>query len=299
MNTKKTSTNPTLTIFTPAYNRAYSLHLCYESLCRQSCKDFIWLIVDDGSTDNTRELVKRWQKQDNGFEIQYIYKENGGMHTAHNTAYENITTELNVCIDSDDYLADGAAEKIITFWKQRGSEKYAGLVGLDATFDGKVIGKDFGNLIETTLSGYYANGGSGDKKLVYCTDVIKKYPPYPVFEKEKYVSLGYKYLLCDQDYSLLVLNEILCNVEYQADGSSQNMYRQYLKNPQGFAFIRKVDMQYALSVKRKFITCMHYVSSSIISKNTHFLKESPAKMMTFLAIPFGIALTVYIRLKAK
>ena len=95
-----------ITIFTPAYNRAHTLHRTYESLLKQDCKDFVWLIVDDGSTDNTADLVKNWQSADNGFEIRYIYKENGGMHTAHNTAYENIDTELNVCIDSDDCLAD-------------------------------------------------------------------------------------------------------------------------------------------------------------------------------------------------
>ena len=96
-----------LTIFTPAYNRAHTLLRTYESLCRQSCKAFIWLVVDDGSTDNTAALVQQWQSRDNGFEIQYIYKENGGMHTAHNVAYANIHTELNTCIDSDDMLADG------------------------------------------------------------------------------------------------------------------------------------------------------------------------------------------------
>lgn len=95
----------TLTVFTPAYNRAHTLPRTYESLVKQDCKDFIWLIVDDGSSDNTKELVEEWQKKENGFEIRYIYKENGGMHTAHNVAYENIDTELNVCIDSDDELA--------------------------------------------------------------------------------------------------------------------------------------------------------------------------------------------------
>ena len=76
-----------LTIFTPAYNRAHTLPRTYESLCAQDCKDFIWLIVDDGSTDNTSKLVKEWKGKENGFEIQYINKENCGMHTAHNTAY--------------------------------------------------------------------------------------------------------------------------------------------------------------------------------------------------------------------
>lgn len=300
MNTINTKNKPTLTIFTPAYNRAHSLHLCYESLLKQSCKDFKWLIIDDGSTDNTKDLVESWQKKDNGFEIQYEYKENGGMHTAHNRAYQLIDTELNVCIDSDDYVADEAIKKILEFWKKYGSDKYAGIVGLDATFDNKIIGNKFpNNLKSTTLSGYYNKGGKGDKKLVYRTDVIKSYPEYPVFEGEKYVGLSYKYLLCDLDYELLVMNEVLCNVEYQLDGSSNNMFKQYLNNPQGFAFLRRFYMKYDEGILNKFKTCTHYVSSSIIAKNKRFIFESPRKIMTVAAIPMGIILTIYIRYTVK
>lgn len=285
-----------LTVFTPAYNRAHTLPRTYESLCRQGCKEFVWLIVDDGSIDNTAELVQQWQREDNGFEIQYIYKENGGMHTAHNTAYENIHTELNVCIDSDDALADNAVEKILDKWEAVKDKDYAGIVGLDADISGNIIGKGFPNdMVETTISGYYAAGGAGDKKLVYRTDVINAYPEYPVFEGEKYVSLAYKYRLIDQDYKLAVLDEVLCVVEYQPDGSSMNMLRQYWNNPKGFAFWRTVCMQYPESKKRLFIDCIHYVSSSILSKNTHFLQESPRKLMTVFAIPFGVLLAGYIQ----
>lgn len=290
--------NVKLTVFTPAYNRAHTLARTYESLLKQKNKNFKWLIVDDGSFDNTREFVREWQSKENGFEIQYIYKENGGMHTAHNVAYENIDTELNVCIDSDDLLGENAISQILEKWEQVKDKGYAGIVGLDADFSGKIIGKGFpSELEETTLVGYYANGGSGDKKIVYRTDIIKKYPPYPVFEGEKYVALGYKYRLIDQEYKLAVLNEVLCNVEYQADGSSNSMLKQYVRNPKGFAFWRKVCMQYPESEKRVFKDCIHYVSSSLISKNSHFIKESPRKAKTILAIPFGVLLTIYIKWK--
>lgn len=290
----------TLTVFTPAYNRAHTLSRTYASLLRQDCKDFVWLIVDDGSSDNTAELVQSWQQKDNGFEVRYLYKENGGMHTAHNMAYEVIDTELNVCIDSDDCLADGAVKKILDKWCAVKDLGYAGIIGLDADLEGKLIGKGFPDgLTETTLSGYYAAGGSGDKKLVYRTDIIKKYPPYPVFEGEKYVALAYKYRLIDQDYKLAVLDEVLCNVEYQADGSSGTMWKQYLKNPNGFAFWRKVCMEYPTSRKRKIIDCIHYCSSSILAGNRHFLSESPGKLMTFFCSPLGWILAFIVKKKAR
>lgn len=290
----------TITVFTPTYNRAHTIERTYQSLCRQTCKDFEWLIIDDGSTDNTKDLIDKWIN-DNLINIRYIYQQNQGMHGAHNTAYKNIFTELNVCIDSDDYMPDEAIEKIIMFWNKNGSSKYAGIIGLDvAENSGKVIGSKFDkNLTETTLSDYYANGGRGDKKLVYRTDVIKQYPEYPIFKGEKYVGLAYKYMLIDKDYKLLTLNEPLVIVEYQSDGSSAGMYQQYWKNPKGFAFYRKTEMLCTNSWKRKFMVCIHYVSSSIISKNLNFIKESPCKITTIFAIPFGIALYLHIKRKIK
>lgn len=296
----KNMNNIKLTIFTPAYNRAHILKRTYESLLLQSCKNFIWLIIDDGSEDNTAQIVKEWQNKENGFEIQYIYKENGGMHTAHNVAYDNIHTELNVCIDSDDKLGIDAVKKILAKWEQIKDKDYAGIIGLDADFEDNIIGQGFPpGMTETTLMGYYAGGGSGDKKLVYRTDVIKSVPPYPIFDGERYVALAYKYRLIDQKYKLAVLDDILCNVEYQLDGSSHNMLRQYIRNPKGFAFWRKVSMEYPESKKRICMDCIHYVSSSILARNKNFIQESPKKMLTVLVTPFGVMLSLYIKWKAK
>ena len=287
-----------LTVFTPAYNRAHTLPRTYESLLNQSCKDFVWLIVDDGSRDNTGELVRAWQEKDNGFEIRYIYKENGGMHTAHNTAYEHIDTELNTCIDSDDCLAPGAVEKILGKWEQVRDRGYAGIIALDSDMEGNIIGQGFPEgLTETTLMGYYAAGGSGDKKLIYRTDVINSYPPYPVFEGERYVALAYKYRLIDQDYKLAVLPEVVCNVDYQTDGHSTAMFREYVRSPRGFAFWRKTCMQYPESPKRLVVDAIHYVAESILAGDQHFLRQSPRKGLTLAALPVGWVLSKYIRSK--
>lgn len=291
----------TLTVFTPLYNRINTLKRTYESLKRQTCKDFIWLIVDDGSTDNPYDVIKKWLEKDNGFEIKYVYKENGGMHTAYNTAYENIDTELNVCVDSDDYMPDNAVELIVNCWNENKNKGYAGIIALDfADSTKKVIGKELPTYKEsTTLMGYYNNGGFGDKKLIYRTDIIKAIPPYPVFDNEKYVALAYKYHLIDEKYELKILNECVCIVDYQMDGSSTNMYRQYVRNPKGFAFWRKEQMKHSINIKQKFKACIHYVSSSLIAKNKHFVKESPEKFLTVLSIPIGYILKVIVMKKSK
>lgn len=289
----------TLTVFTPAYNRAHTIFRTYESLCRQTCKDFEWLVIDDGSSDNTRELLEGWIAEGK-IPIRYIYQKNQGMHGAHNTAYRNISTLLNTCIDSDDYMPDDAVEKILSCWREYGDDNFAGLVGLDVFEDGRVIGTKFPvDMKTTTLQGFYAAGGRGDKKLVYRTDVIKRYPDYPLFDGERYVGLAYKYMLIDQDYELITLNEPLVVVEYQQDGSSFNMYKQYWNNPKGDAFYRKTEMVTTQSLKRKLMVCTHYVSSSIISRNWHFIQESPRKFLTILSIPSGIALYLLVRHKVR
>lgn len=288
--------SPILTVFTPTYNRAYTLHLCYESLKRQTCKDFIWLIIDDGSTDETKKLVDGWVLE-NKIHIRYFYQENQGMHGAHNTAYEKIDTELNVCIDSDDYMPDDAVEKIVSFWKEHGSENVAGIVGLDASREGEVIGTRIpADLKTSTLSDLYGKHKvKGDKKLVYRSELTKHTPPYPLFPGEKYCPLSYKYILIDQQFPLLVMNEILCHVEYLADGSSMNIIKQYKKNPRGFSFFRKVAMQFAPTYRDKFRESIHYVSSNFMIKNKKYLFESPSIWTTLLATPFGIALYLYIQ----
>ena len=285
----------TLTVFTPSYNRAYTLHKCYESLLRQTSKDFTWLIIDDGSSDNTKELVDSWINE-NKIEINYIYQENQGMHGAHNTAYKNIKTELNVCIDSDDYMPDDAVEKIISFWNKNKRSDLAGIMALDAYTNGKVIGDKFPNeLKESTYFDIYNKYGlKGDKKLIYRSELTTQYP-YPIFEGEKYVSLAYKYAKLDSKYKLALMNEVVCNVEYMEDGSSLNMLKQYRRNPKGFAFIRIDNMKNPkASSKFKFKECIHYVSSSFISKNKSFFKESPCKILTILALPIGYILYRYI-----
>ena len=290
----------TLTIFTPAYNRAYILHKCYESLKRQTSRDFKWMIIDDGSTDNTVDLVAKW-KEKSDFEIIYIYKKNGGMHTAHNTAYQNIDTELNVCIDSDDYLTDDAVEIIVSEWEKVKSEKLAGLGALNVFESGEIIGSKFPENIK--LSKYFdiynKYGVVGDKKFIYRTELIKKFP-YPEYEGEKYVGLDYKYKKLDEEYELALINKVVCVVEYMEDGSSKNMLKQYRNNPRGWCFFRVENLKIPnTSLKFKFKESIHYVSSSLMIKDNNLFQMTPYKSLAVLAFPFGYLLKVYIVAKTN
>ena len=289
---------PTLTVFTPTYNRAYILPQCYASMCRQTCRDFIWLVVDDGSTDGTRELVQSWQQADNGFELRYVYQENQGMHGAHNLAYSVIDTPLNVCIDSDDYMPDDAVETILHFWETCDKDdRVYGVLALDEDKQGNIIGTRFPKGLRRTTSYelYNKYGVTGDKKFILRSDLTRD-NPYPIFPGEKYVNLATKYSLLERDYQLLLLDEPVCIVEYLQDGSSRNMTRQYFKNPQGFAYSRKLCMQlpYA-SFRFRFIQATHYVSSCLILKNRRWLLESPCKALTLLAAPAGFAWWLILR----
>lgn len=285
-----------ITIFTPAYNRASLLPRLYKSLCAQSCKDFCWLVVDDGSTDNTQELVSAWIAEKR-ISIRYKYKTNGGMHTAHNVAYRLIDTELNTCIDSDDYMPTDAVEKILRFWQQHGGDHVNGLVGLDATPAGAIIGTPFpADKPTMTLTDFYHFGGRGDKKLVYRTDVMKALPEYPVFEGEKYVGLGYKYMLADLHRPMLLMNEILVHVDYQPDGSSNTMWKQYALHPQGFAFLRRETMKHHPYFKERFKAAIHHISSCLFLRRNP-LMDSPCKALSFIGFPLGtflyFVITIY------
>jgi glycosyltransferase involved in cell wall biosynthesis len=242
-----------ITVFTPTFNRAYCLGQLYQSLVSQTNQDFIWMIIDDGSSDNTKELVQSWIDE-NKIEILYFYQQNQGMHSGHNTAYKNMTTKLNVCIDSDDFMPNNAIENIINVWNKSESDGVAGIIGLDAFKDGTIVGTKIPNDVGfSTLNDLYTKHNVlGDKKIVLRTDVVKEFPLYPIYENERLVPLGTLYIMIDSKYKFACTNEVLCIVEYLEDGSSRNIMKQYLKSPNGFGYARIVAMKYNKSLKVKF-----------------------------------------------
>lgn len=279
-----------LTVFTPTYNRVHLLPRLYESLCRQSSQDFLWLIIDDGSVDGTEELVEGWIAE-NKIQIHYHFKENGGMHTGHNAAYKLIETKLNVCIDSDDFMPDNAVEKILERWSRADKNKFSGMVGLDTYKNGKIIGKEFpvDFQIGSYNDIYYKRKITGDKKFVLVTEEVKKYPLYPEYENERLVPLGILYIMMGDNKPFLLSNDVFCVVEYQAEGSSKTILKQYFQSPKGFMHARKIRLKYRSNTIDKLKNILHLSTTAyILGDFTTPLKDNKYCFLTLLFYPLGL-----------
>lgn len=288
-----------ITVFTPTYNRAYILPKCYNSLKSQTNKDFEWLIIDDGSTDDTRSLVAAWQGLENGFPIRYISKENGGLHTGYNSAISNMDTELSVCIDSDDSMPENGIELILSEWNKVKSSGAAGLVGLDFDTSGRIIGKRLPEDDLINAASLLCIAGMGDKKYVVRNDLLKSVSPIPVFDGEKNFNPHYLIIKLSAQYRFHPVNRCFCIVEYQPDGMTANIWKQYVNSPRSFAELRRAIMEVpGLTWQYRFRNIIHYCSSSQIAGNRNYIKESPRKLLTVLCTPAGWMLTGYIRRKA-
>lgn len=290
-----------LTIFTPTYNRKDTLIKGYEALLRQKNKDFIWLIIDDGSTDDTESVVYDWMNCDNGFEIQYVYKKNGGLHTGYNKALELIQTELCICVDSDDYLADDAVETILKFWTLNKSDDVAGFIARDAYPDGTVIGDTFPTVEKVhviELGDKY--NFVGDTKMVFRSELFKQVAPQPTYNNEKNFNPIYMILLLDYKYSFKLLDKVLCYVEYDAQGMSRSIFKQYFNSPNSFAALRLVYIKSPyISLKGKLRNYIHLGSSILISGNRLWIKQVPNIFLLLFLFPLSLLLAIIIKNKNK
>lgn len=292
-----------ITVFTPTLNRAGCIHRCYYSLCRQLSFNFEWLIIDDGSTDNTCNLVKKWQEEQKKFSIRYYWKENGGLHSAYNKGIELTNTELFVCIDSDDWMPNDAISKIEKIWEQTGKLGYVGIMGIDCYEDGYCVGDPFPDKVHEMYlyEKMIRYRLKGDKKMVHRSDLLKKVAPMPTFGDEKYFNPSYLMYQLDQYGKLYVTNECLCVVDYQPDGMSSNIYKQYRDSPNSFAATRKLYLTFpGGSWGFRFRQYIHYDSSCILSHRLlRGIEEAADKKMALAAIVPGYFLTAIVLYKSK
>lgn len=249
-----------LSIYTPTYNRCDLLKRCYESLCKENKEKFEWIIVDDGSTDNTKSQIDEWIKIGK-INITYVYKKNEGVHSARNIACEIAKGELCMCIDSDDYVASGAVQSIYDFYQNNNNKSIVGIIALNTAKDNKTIGDVFPkDLKKSSLYNLYkVIGVKGDKKLIYKTDIIKKYK-YPVYKGEKRIPPSYVYYQMDSEGELLLLNKSVCVVEYQLDGISNNVKKDRFSSPKGMRDYYELMFKLSRNFKEKYLNTIRIQS---------------------------------------
>ncbi|SDA41922.1 Glycosyl transferase family 2 [Butyrivibrio sp. INlla18] len=227
-----------ITVFTPTYNRAYRIEKLYESLKRQTSKDFEWIVINDGSTDNTNELFEKWLVEDNGFNIVYREVHNGGKHRAINLGVQIASSDAFFIVDSDDYLTTDAIELVDNWFLQiANDETFAGVSGLRSDLAGNPIGgkpKICGEYVDCTNLQRHLYHLLDDKAEVYKTHILKKYP-FPEFEGEKFVpeSLIWDHIARD-GYKLRWFERIIYICEYLEDGLTASSDKKFMDNPKGF-----------------------------------------------------------------
>ncbi|AQU80217.1 glycosyltransferase family 2 protein [Planococcus faecalis] len=276
-----------ITIFTPTYNRAYTLLRLYNSLKAQTNKNFIWLIVDDGSTDNSKELIENWINH-KFIEIVYYKQKNQGKSMAHNKGVNLTRTELFTCVDSDDYLEERAVEYILNKWNSQKSSKLTGILAYKGLPENKTLtSMDNVAIKSSTLNLAYSRYGlKGDTMLIFRKDILSKYK-FPQFSDEKFVPEAYLYDLVDQEGELLFLREVLYYCEYLEDGYTNNMAKLLADNPKGYLAYIKQRLIFDRTIKSKITNTIRYIGMCICAGEKKYIQNSVYPKITFILMPVG------------
>ena len=294
-----------MTVFTPTYNRAYKLTDLYQSLLQQTCLEFEWLIIYDGSLDNTRELVASFK--DNGkFPIRYIYKQNEGKQIAINHAAKEAKGEWIFIVDSDDVLTTNAVEKVRYYCDSiADDENFAGVAGLRGKCEGGIwltdhpdrkddeqsilLDKEY---IDATAIDYrFKYKIKGDRAEVLRREILLKYP-FPHVEGERFIPESYLwYSLADDGYLFRWFNEVIYITEYLEDGLTRNgremarkncLYRSCLEN--------LLQNMVKLPLKERVKSAINYCRYGRYGKNSfvELYYNSKCKWLTLFAIPIAV-----------
>lgn len=287
-----------VTVITPTYNRGENLKKLYHSLCRQTCKDFKWLVLDDGSDDETRKIVSEFMKEKK-IVIDLIYKENGGKHTALNMAIKYVDTPLTFIVDSDDWITENAIEQIkVIHLKYRERADLCAYSFMRKFSNGQVNGKKFekneliGNYITVRING---KDTESDKAEVWKTDVLKKYP-FPVFSGEKFLGEDIVWIQMALKYNMVFLNTAIYIADYLKDGLTHNRRKNNINSPNGCRYralvalrankVYPFEKKYFLKVLLQYHIYGFYAGIKIRKQ----IEEVPNKFYYSITYPVGVVM---------
>lgn len=284
-----------LTVFTPAYNREEELKRAYESLKRQTDKDFVWLIVDDGSTDGTGETVKRFISE-GVVDIKYILQANGGKMRAHNRGVKECDTEIFICLDSDDHLSDTAVNDILEAWAYvSGDPVYAGIIAYKGEEEAEGVRPIFGNTFPDTsdcsFRELYRKGFQGETTLVFRTKLLQE-NLFPEIEGEKYVPEDVVYDRIDEGHIFKILPKILTICELKPMGLTDRVEELRERAPTGwFIYYYQRAMSWPLS-KLKLKFAAHYLRFRKVVSDKYRSEYRLPLYLCLMGYPGYIALTI-------
>lgn len=293
--------SPVVTVFTPTYNRAGTLHRVYDAVRSQTHRNFEWLVIDDGSTDETGQLVERWQ-QETEFPIRYFWQENQGKHIAHNHAIVKAQGKFFIIIDSDDSVVPVALERLLSTWesiplKQRSA--FCGAAALCIDQHGRLVGKPLPQPVMdvSSLEMRFVHKRSQEMVNIYLTAVLRDYP-FPKVSGVKFIPEGVVWSQIAQKYNIRYINEPL-RIYYVENDSTQLSDANPMQLARGHSFWHKFMLNTEIPWFR--FAPLHFVKSSIhyIRFSLHDQKRllaqfsglhnSLARLLWLLAIPVGVA----------
>ena len=301
---------PTLTIFTPTFNRAHTLPRVYESLLAQTSRDFMWLVIDDGSTDGTRDLVQQWQSRA-PFEVQYLYQVNSGKHNAHNAAVAQATTELFSIVDSDDELLPHAVERITGTWNSVTELEKASLAGvwtLCQDPEGNIVDGAFSEpMIDATLQElHYGQGMNKEMLPTFSTQVLRRHPfPRTAPGVCPYIPESYVWMKITRTHKLRFLNEA-CRIYHPSEGLTVMGRQEYrLSRCIVFGYLAPVanDLDWFWSQPRLFVESAVQAARYAIFSRQFWRLARPlswrSRLLLLAAAPFALLLLARDRLSGR
>ena len=284
----------TVTVLTPTFNRGGKLQSLWDSLQKQTVKDFEWLVVDDGSTDGTKNLITQLQEKSD-FPIRYIYKNNGGKHTALNVGIQTICSELTFIVDSDDCVTDDAVESILKIHqKYRSHNNICGYAFLRAFPDGKVNGKKFdvdekiGSYIDVRVNG---DDTGADKAEVFKTYCLKEFP-FPEYPNEKFLGEDLVWVRMARKYEMVHINKAIYVGNYLEDGLTNNRRKHNIASPIGCMHRAEEFMESDLKTRYRIKGGLQYIVYGRFAgvKICDLIRKSRHKILATVCIPGGLFL---------
>ena len=292
-----------ITLFTPTYNRVHLLSRLYNSILMQDVIDVEWLIVDDGSIDDTEALIENFKKE-SIINIRYYKKSNGGKHTAINFGLQYAKGELFFIIDSDDVLAENALKIIKTHYQSiKNNDKICGIVGLSQYIDKQEIVGDFflRDGWEVSFADIYLKYHlKGDKSVAFKTEVLKKYP-FPEKQGIRFIFEAVVWYEMSKKYNVLALNKIVQFVEYQKSGVSDSSFKKWYIQSLAFSFFHLIKNKTYPLLKYPhhfFWNYIHLAINSLLSGESYYKQLSLIDKILYLIL-YPRAYYTFLKLKDK